>query len=56
MSVSVKLAGFALGLVAVFGASFGLGRAVGPVGGEPAPPPAATTTSTTTAPGHGGHS
>ena len=31
MNTPVKLAGFALGLVAVFGAAVGIGRAVGPV-------------------------
>jgi len=34
MNIPLKLAGFALGLVAVFGAAVGIGRAVGPV--EPA--------------------
>ena len=43
MNTPLKLAGFALGLVAVFGAATGLGSAVGPVG------PAATAA----APGHG---
>jgi hypothetical protein len=42
MNVPLKLAGFALGLVAVFGAAAGVGSAVGPV----VPPP-------TEAPGHG---
>lgn len=32
MSVTVRLAGFALVLLAVFGAGLGLGAAVGPVG------------------------
>jgi hypothetical protein len=39
MNVPVKLAGFALGLVAVFGAAVGVGSAVGPV--APAPTDAA---------------
>ncbi len=45
MNTPLKLAGFAAGLVAVFGAAVGLGSAVGPVG--PAPAAAAET-------GHGG--
>ena len=32
MNTPLKLAGFALGLVAVFGAALGIGAAVGPVG------------------------
>ncbi len=38
MSTVAKLAGFALGLAAVFGAALGVGNAVGPVG--PSAPPA----------------
>jgi hypothetical protein len=38
MSIPARLAAFTLGLVAVFGAAVGIGRAVGPVG--PAAPPA----------------
>jgi hypothetical protein len=62
VNVPLKLAGFALVLVATFGAAFGIGRAVGPVGdtGQPAPMPTmSSTTSTTTSTmdaGHGGHS
>ncbi|TFV74310.1 hypothetical protein E4P39_12485 [Blastococcus sp. CT_GayMR19] len=37
MNVPVRLTGFALGLVAVFGAAAGLGSAVGPVGPTSAP-------------------
>ncbi len=54
MTVPTKLAGFAVILLATFGAAFGVGRAVGPVGDDPAPPP--VTTTTTTEPDHGGHS
>src|SRR5688500_8071470 len=46
VNTPVKLAGFAVGLVALFGAAAGLGAAVGPVG--PASADAATGT------GHGG--
>jgi hypothetical protein len=35
MNTPLKLAGFALGLVAVFGAAVGIGSAVGPVGSTP---------------------
>ena len=52
MSTVARLAAFAVALLACFGAAFGVGRAVGPVG-DGAPAPAATTT---TLPGHGGHS
>jgi hypothetical protein len=48
-----KLAGFAVIALAAFGAAFGVGRAVGPVGDDPAPAPSAATT--TTDPDHGGH-
>jgi hypothetical protein len=52
----LRLAAFAVGLLAAFGAAFGLGRAVGPLGdaAEPAPHrmPAATQPA---APGHGEH-
>ena len=36
MSTPVKLASFALGVVAVFGAGLGVGAGVGPVGSAPA--------------------
>jgi hypothetical protein len=52
--VPAKLAGFAVLLLASFGAAFGVGRAVGPIGDDPMPAPAATTT--TSVPQHGGHS
>jgi hypothetical protein len=51
--VPAKLAGFAVVLLVTFGAAFGVGRAVGPAGDDPAPTPAATTS--TTVPDHGGH-
>lgn len=41
MSVPQKLAGFAVVLAVSFVASFGLGRAVGPIGDDPAPRPSA---------------
>ena len=56
MSIPVKLAGFALVLLATFGASFGIGRAVGPVGDDSAPAPTRTATTTTMVKDHGGHS
>jgi len=40
VSTPLKLAGFALGLVAVFGAAVGVGRAVGPVGSATVSPAA----------------
>ena len=43
MAVPVRLAVFAVGLVAAFGAAFGIGRAVGPVGDDQ-PAPGVTTT------------
>jgi hypothetical protein len=61
---TLRLAAFAVGLLAAFGAAFGLGRAAGPLGddGHPAArrPPATTSTgpTTTTSPGgfdHGSH-
>ncbi len=52
MGVPAKLAGFAVILLATFGAAFGIGRAVGPVGDDPAP---AGTTPTTVPMDHGGH-
>ena len=52
MNVPTKLAGFAVILLATFGAAFGVGRAVGPVGNDPTP----GSTVTTTNPTHGGHS
>lgn len=51
MGAPAKLAGFAVILLLAFGASFGLGRAVGPVGDDPAPATPVTTTGTE----HGGH-
>ena len=54
MGAPAKLAGFAVLLLATFGAAFGIGRAVGPVDGATSPTPSATTT-TTMVPGHGGH-
>jgi hypothetical protein len=55
----VKLAGFAVVLVAAFGLAFGVGRAVGPVGDDASPSPSAPPTTAvvaTTTSGHGGHS
>lgn len=55
VNVPAKLAGFAVVLLATFGAAFGVGRAVGPIGDETDPAPMDMGT-TTTAPGHdGGH-
>jgi hypothetical protein len=54
MGVPAKLAGFAVLLLAAFGAAYGVGRAVGPVGDAPTPAPGAPVT-TTMAPDHGGH-
>lgn len=34
MTTSVRLAAFAVGTLAAFGAAFGLGRVIGPVGGD----------------------
>ena len=57
MGVTAKLAGFAVILIATFGAAFGVGRAIGPVGDDSSPVPVTdTTTTSTTVPGHGGHS
>ena len=53
MGTAAKLTSFAVALVAVFGAAFGVGRAVGPLDDEPTSPPAVTTTTTMTT--HGGH-
>ena len=39
MEVRIRLAAFGVALVAVFGAAFGLGRAVGPVGSTDDPAP-----------------
>ncbi|MFU8870889.1 hypothetical protein [Micromonospora sp. SL4-19] len=47
MNTATKLSGFALGLVAVFGAAYGVGHLAGPV------TPAAETRHDTTEPGHG---
>jgi hypothetical protein len=55
LAVPAKLAGFAVILIVAFGAAFGIGRAVGPVG-DAAPAPAGITTTTTTMSGHGAHS
>lgn len=53
MGAPAKLAGFAVVLLAAFGAAFGVGRSVGPIGeADPAPAPVTTTTTTD----HGGHS
>lgn len=43
-SVALRLGAFAVGLLAVFGAAFAVGRAVGPLGDDPAPSTPATTT------------
>jgi hypothetical protein len=53
--MSVRLAAFAVGLLAAFGAAFGLGRAVGPTDSNPPASPSVTTTSLTPAAdaGHG---
>ncbi|MGN6694501.1 MAG: hypothetical protein ACTHN0_10005 [Aquihabitans sp.] len=58
MNPITKLAGFALILIASFGAAFGVGRAVGSGDDDPSPrPPTAASTTTTTAPmDHGAHS
>ncbi len=53
MGTTAKLAGFAVALIAVFGAAYGVGRAVGPIDDDPAPTPVVTTTTTMTT--HGGH-
>ncbi|MBK6855777.1 MAG: hypothetical protein IPG97_04260 [Microthrixaceae bacterium] len=37
VSPGLRLAAFAVVLVMIFGAGFGLGRAVGPVGTDPSP-------------------
>lgn len=55
VSVTAKLAGFAVGLVAVFGAAFGIGRAVGPLDDRPTGPAATTTTTMAPMTTHGGH-
>jgi len=53
--VGLRIGAFVAGLVVVFGAAFGIGRAVGPWdAGRPAspmPPMPGMTTTTTTAPG-----
>jgi hypothetical protein len=54
LPIPAKLAGFAVLLLATFGAAFGVGRAVGPVGDGA--DTIVTTTTTTTVPIHGGHS
>ncbi|QGG93671.1 hypothetical protein [Actinomarinicola tropica] len=52
MTAPTKLAAFALLLLVVLGASFGVGRLVAPEGADEAP--ASTTTTTAPAHGHGG--
>jgi hypothetical protein len=44
--IPLRIAAFAVGLLAAFGAAFGLGRAVGPLDDQPTPAPASTTTTT----------
>ncbi|WP_426574379.1 hypothetical protein [Aquihabitans sp. McL0605] len=45
MAVTVRLAIFSVALLVAFGAAFGLGRAVGPIGGDASTPgPSVTTT------------
>ncbi len=51
----MRLAAFAVGLVAAFGAAFGLGRAVGPVGSDDRPPAEAPAVTATTHPADGTH-
>lgn len=55
---TAKLAGFAVVLIASFGAAFGIGRLVEGPDGRGAPSPTATSTSvvTTTTTDHGAHS
>jgi hypothetical protein len=42
VNVPTKLASFALVLALAFGAAFGIGRAVGPIGGDGDPAPMST--------------
>lgn len=51
--IGLRLAGFALLLVATFGLAYGVGRAVGPVDDDPVPHDAPVVT-TTHAPEHEG--
>jgi hypothetical protein len=54
--VGVRLVAFAVILLAAFGAAFGVGRAVGPIGDDrPAPDAPAATTTTMPGMDHGGH-
>ena len=55
MPTTAKLATFAVGALVAFGAAFGLGRAVGPIGGEDAPAHPGHPEATTTVPGGGSH-
>lgn len=50
MSAGAKLATFGVGGLALFGAAFGVGRAVGPVGGDQPAPHGTDHVTTTTAP------
>lgn len=51
MNAGTRLAAFGVGALALFGAAFGVGRAIGPIGAEPAPHGADHPSSTTTHPG-----
>lgn len=53
MGTLPRLAVFAVGLFAAFGAAFGLGRVVGPIGQDPAPAPHEHTTTSTPDPSGG---
>jgi hypothetical protein len=57
-SVPARLGAFVVVVVVAFAAAFGVGRAVGPVGDDPAPSPATTapTPDGHPADGHGGGS
>ena len=56
MNASAKLAGFAVALAVTFGASYGVGRAVGPVGAANSGSPAHHgPVTTSTAPAVSGH-
>ena len=59
MAVPLKLASFAVALVAAFALSYGVGAAVGPVGGSASDPAPAATTTTAPSGGmdmdHGSH-
>jgi len=54
-SVPTRLAAFLIGLIALFGAAFGVGRAVGPIGSDQSTSDPSSSTSTTTI-GHSDHS